>query len=77
MATATNTSLTRPELANETPPSLSEDRSEDEFSRLAHHLLKKAYLSDKQVEYARRVQSKLEKSRPLVQVIKELEFITD
>jgi type IV pilus assembly protein PilB len=77
MAEAADTPLTRQKQANETPPSLSEDRLEDEFSRLAHHLLKNAYLSDKQVEYARRVQSKLEKSRPLVQVIKELEFITD
>jgi type IV pilus assembly protein PilB len=44
---------------------------------LVDHLLKGGYLTDKQVEYARRVQSKLEAARPLLQVIKELKFITD
>jgi type IV pilus assembly protein PilB len=44
---------------------------------LVDHLLKSGSLTDKQIEYARRVQSKLETSRPLLQVIKELKFITD
>ncbi len=77
MATATNTPLARPEQGNAAPLSIAADRSEDEFSRLANHLLKNAYLSDKQIEYARRVQTKLEKPRPLIQVVKELKFITD
>lgn len=45
-------------------------------SDLVDHLLNGGYLTDKQIEYARRVQSKLEVSRPLLQVIKELNFIT-
>ena len=44
---------------------------------LVNHLRKGGYLTDKQIEYARRVQSKLEAPRPLFQVIKELKFITD
>ncbi len=53
------------------------DGSDNEFSKLVDHLLKSGYLTDKQIEYARRVQIKLEASRPLLQVIKELKFITD
>ena len=49
----------------------------DASTELANHLLKNGYLTDKQIEYARRVQTKLEASRPLLQVIKELRFITD
>jgi type IV pilus assembly protein PilB len=44
---------------------------------LVDHLLKSGSLTDKQIEYARRVRSKLESPRPLLQVIKELKFITD
>ena len=44
---------------------------------LVDHLLKSGSLTDKQIEYARRVQSKLEASRPLLQIIKELKFIND
>ena len=46
-------------------------------SDLVDHLLKGGSLTDKQIEYACRVQSKLEVPRPLLQVIKELKFITD
>lgn len=46
-------------------------------SDLVDHLVKGGYLTDKQVEYARRVQSKLEVPRSLLQIIKELKFITD
>lgn len=74
MATATNTPSTHTEQTDRV--SLSSDRSEDEFSQLAKHLLKSGYLTDKQIEYARRVQSKLENSIPLLQVIKELKFIS-
>ena len=49
----------------------------DGSTELANHLLKNGYLTDKQIEYARRVQTKLEASRPLLQVVKELRFITD
>jgi type IV pilus assembly protein PilB len=49
----------------------------NEPTDLVNHLLESGSLTDKQIEYARRVQSKLEASRPLLQVIKELEFITD
>ena len=75
MATATKTPSIRNQPRDD--GSISIDRTGAGFSRLANHLLQCAYLSDKQVEYARRVQSKLEKSRPLLQVIKELKFITD
>ena len=54
-----------------------EDSGANESTDLVNHLLKSGSLTDKQIEYARRVQSKLEASRPLLQVIKELEFITD
>jgi len=50
--------------------------SVDGFGKLVDHLLKCGYLTDEQIEYARRVQIKLEASRPLLQVIGELKFIT-
>ena len=53
------------------------DGSGDKFGELVDHLWKNGYLTDKQIEYARRVQIKLEASRPLLQVIKELKFISD
>ena len=49
----------------------------DTFGEVVDHLLKNGYLVEKQIEYARRIQSKLEASRPLLQVVKELKFITD
>jgi len=52
------------------------DEGADKFGKLADHLLKCGYLTDEQIEYARRVQTKLESSRPLLQVIRELKFIT-
>ena len=51
--------------------------SGDEFEQLVDHLSKSGCLTEKQIEYARRVLIKLETSRPLLQVIKELKFITD
>jgi type IV pilus assembly protein PilB len=53
------------------------DGSGDGFSDLVDHLSKTGYLTDSQIEYARRVRTKLEGSRPLLQIIKELKFITD
>jgi type IV pilus assembly protein PilB len=53
------------------------DGSGDGFIGLVGHLLKNGYLTEKQIEYALRVQSKLEASRSLLQVIKDLKFITD
>ncbi len=50
--------------------------SVDGFGKLVEHLLKCGYLTDEQIEYARRVQIKLEASRPLLQVLRELKFIT-
>jgi type IV pilus assembly protein PilB len=44
---------------------------------LVNHLLQNGYLTEKQVAYARRVQSKLEVPPPLLQVIKELKYIAD
>ena len=44
---------------------------------LVNHLLQNGYLTEKQVSYARRVQSKLEVPPPLLQVIKELKYISD
>ena len=77
MATATKSPPARLEQLEKGPSSMPSDGSKDEFNRLADHLLKSAFLTEKQVEYARRVQSKLERSRPLLQIIKELKFITD
>ena len=74
MATVTKIPSTRTVQADR---EISADPTGQKFSRLANHLLEKDYLTGKQVEYARRVQSKLEKSRPLLQVIKELKFITE
>jgi type IV pilus assembly protein PilB len=53
------------------------DRSGDGFLGLVGHLVKNGYLTEKQIEYALRVQTKLEASQSLLQVIKELKFITD
>ncbi len=53
------------------------DDSGDGYNELVVHLLKSGCLTGKQVEYARRVQAKLEASRPLLQIIKELEFIDE
>ena len=75
MATATQNSSTRSERPDNGFSSI--DSNADAFSQLAKHLVKCSFLTDKQMEYARRVQAKLEKHRPLLQVIKELEFITD
>ena len=44
---------------------------------LVNHLLQNGYLTEQQVTYARRVQSKLEVPPPLLQVIKELKFIAE
>ncbi len=77
MATARNTRLTRTAQPKSGSLSHSIERSEQHFNRVVDHLVNKAYLTDKQIEYARRVQSKLEQSRPLLQVIKELKYITD
>ncbi|MGD9151446.1 MAG: hypothetical protein PVG40_14245, partial [Desulfobacterales bacterium] len=77
MATATNTPLTRTTQPKGSSLSVPSEHSEEQFSQVAEHLVKNAYLTDKQVEYARRVQSKLDQSRPLLQVIKELKYITD
>ena len=52
------------------------DEFTDGFGKLVDHLLRCGYLTDQQIEYARRVQIKLESSRPLLQVIRELKFIT-
>jgi len=52
------------------------DECADGFGKLVDHLLKRGYLTVEQIEYARRVQIKLESSRPLLQVITELKFIT-
>lgn len=48
----------------------------DGFDQLVDHLLKSGYLTNEQIEYARRIQTKLEAPRPLLQVIRELKFIT-
>ena len=42
----------------------------DGFSELVDHLLKNGYLTDKQIEYARRVQSKLEDPGPCCRLSK-------
>ncbi|MGD2096297.1 MAG: ATPase, T2SS/T4P/T4SS family [Desulfobacterales bacterium] len=76
MATATNTRLTRTPQPKDGSLSISIDPSEKQFNQVAEHLLKYDYLTDKQIAYARRVQSKLEQFRPLIQVIKELKYIT-
>ncbi|MGD8992081.1 MAG: ATPase, T2SS/T4P/T4SS family [Desulfobacterales bacterium] len=77
MATATKPRSTRPAQPTGGSWSSSIAHSEEQFNQVADHLAKNGFLTDKQVEYARRVQSKLEQSRPLLQVIKELKYITD
>jgi type IV pilus assembly protein PilB len=76
MATATNTRLTRTGQVKDGSLSVATGHSEEHFNLVTEHLVKHDYLTAKQVEYARRVQSKLEQSRPLLQVIKELKYIT-
>ncbi|MGD9350893.1 MAG: ATPase, T2SS/T4P/T4SS family, partial [Desulfobacterales bacterium] len=76
MATVTNPRLTRTAQPKDGLLSSSIQNSAEQFNQVAEHLVKNAYLTDKQIEYARRVQSKLEQSRPLLQVIKEMKYIT-
>lgn len=72
-----STSLTRDVKPKNGPSSFSSGHSDIEFKRLAEHLVQTACLTHKQIEYARRVQSKLEQSRPLLQVAKELNYISE
>ena len=53
------------------------DQAASRKDNLVNHLLQNGYLTDKQVAYARRVQSKLEVPPPLLQVVKELKYIAD
>jgi type IV pilus assembly protein PilB len=75
MTTAKKDATIRDDYADIRPTDI--DGSGGRFSELVDHLLKNGYLTDSQVEYARRVRTKLEGPRPLLQIIKELKFITD
>jgi len=48
-----------------------------DFGNIVSILLREGYLEKKQIEYAARVQSKLQTSKPMLAVLKELEYITD
>jgi type IV pilus assembly protein PilB len=54
-----------------------EDEDLDNLSEIANLLLREKCLTRKQIEYARRVRSKLETPRSMLEVLKELKFITD
>ncbi|MEJ2099680.1 MAG: ATPase, T2SS/T4P/T4SS family [Desulfobacterales bacterium] len=71
-----STALNKYPVKNQTPLT-PVDEAADSRDHLVNHLLQNGYLTEKQVAYARRVQSKLEVPPPLLQVIKELKFITD
>ena len=71
-----STALNKYSVKNQTPLTRV-DQAANSRGHLVRHLLQNGYLTDKQVAYARRVQSKLEVPPPLLQVVKELKFITD
>ena len=58
-------------------PLVRADEAADNKDNLVNHLLQNGYLTDQQITYARRVQSKLEVPPSLLQVIKELKYIAD
>jgi type IV pilus assembly protein PilB len=72
MSTATNKYS-----APDNTPMERADEADNRRDHLVSHLLQNGYLTDSQVTYARRVQSKLEAPPPLLQVIKELKYIAD
>ena len=72
----TSTSLNRNAKPENGPPSFSSGHPEAEFNRLAEHLVNSDHLTDKQIEHALRVQPKLEPYRPLLQIVKELNYIS-
>ena len=63
--------------AQNKPPSEPVGEAANPRDNLVNHLLQNGYLTDEQVNYARRVQSKLEVPPPLLQVVKELKYLTD
>ena len=75
MATATQTPSNRTERPDDGFSSI--DSNGDQFGQLAKHLVNCGFLTNKQVQYARRVQAKHENPSPLLQVVKELKFVTD
>jgi len=54
-----------------------ESKSENQVGKVVKILLEDGILTQKQIEYAQRVLSKLETPRALISVLKELRFITD
>ena len=51
--------------------------NEKNTSDISQFLLKKGYLTDEQIEHALRIQSKLITKRPVLDIVKELQYITD
>ncbi|HIJ79522.1 MAG: ATPase, T2SS/T4P/T4SS family [Desulfobulbaceae bacterium] len=47
------------------------------YGQIVDLLLKEGYLTEKQIDYAMRVASKLEVGRPLLDILKELDYVTD
>lgn len=48
-----------------------------QFGEIIHNLLKSQRLTDKQVQHAHRIQSKLATPKPLLQILKDLKMISD
>ena len=59
------------------PPKASGSQSRQAPGQISAILMEEGQLTEKQLTYALRIQSKLETPRPLLDVLKELEYVTD
>ncbi len=64
-------------LNNNTPENPDSPKPDGGPGQIVSMLLKEGHLTDKQIAYALRIQSKLETPRTLLKVLKELEYLTD
>ena len=53
------------------------ENSTNDYSTIVSLFLQKGYLTKEQIKYADRVRSKLNSSKSLLSILKELEYITD
>ena len=51
--------------------------SKNDLNQILKYLVKDEIVSKKQIEYAFRIKSKIESEKPLIEVLKDLEYITD
>ena len=49
--------------------------AEDKLGKVIFYLLKEKYLTKEKINYAKRIQKKLQPPKPLLEVLKELEYV--